>query len=110
MHVASLLPEGNIPMPNKQLQVEWFYMTFHKSDCMEYVQSGRKLCNETLHTVAEYFQLIHKTRENNVSVTCHQIEKIRAEAKCKLRCELEEQLGRTQHLLSSQHRGYRLHD
>jgi hypothetical protein len=53
MRVASLLPEGNIPMPNKRLQVEWFYMTFHKSDRAEYVQSGRKLSNEMLQTTAE---------------------------------------------------------
>ncbi len=37
MRVMGLLPVGNIPMPNKQLQVEWFYMTFHKSDRTEYV-------------------------------------------------------------------------
>jgi hypothetical protein len=61
MRVASLLPEGNIPMPNKQLQVEWFYMTFHKSDHAEYVQSGRKLSNKMPQTIAEYFQSIHGT-------------------------------------------------
>jgi hypothetical protein len=37
MRVVGLLPKGDIPMPNKQLQVEWFYMTFHKSDHVEYV-------------------------------------------------------------------------
>jgi hypothetical protein len=63
MRIVGLLPEGNIPMPNKQLQVEWLYMTFHKSDCTEYVQSGCKLSNETLQTVVEYFKLIHETRE-----------------------------------------------
>ncbi len=107
MRVAGLLPEGNIPTPNKQLQVEWFYMTFHKSDCVEYVQSGRKLSNKMLQTIAEYFQSIHKTRENNGRLTCHQIEKIWAEAKHKLHRELEEQLGHKQRLLSNQRRGYR---
>ncbi len=93
MRIAGLLPEGDIPTPNKQLQVEWFYMTFHKSDHTEYVQSGRKLSNKMLQTVVEYFQLIHETRENNGSLTRHQIEKIRAEAKRKLRRKLEERLG-----------------
>jgi hypothetical protein len=37
MGVAGLLPKGNILTPNEQLQVEWFYMTFHKSDRAEYV-------------------------------------------------------------------------
>jgi hypothetical protein len=80
MRIAGLLPEGNILMPNKQLQVEWFYMTFHKSDRAEYVQSRHKLSNKMLQTVAEYFQSIHETPENNGSLMHHQIEKIWAEA------------------------------
>jgi hypothetical protein len=85
MRVGGLLSKGDIPMPNKQLQVEWFYMTFHKSDHVEYVQSGCKLRDETLQTVAEYFQFICKTRENNGSLIHHQIKKIWAEAKRELR-------------------------
>ena len=55
MRIVGLLPVGNIEMPNMQLQVEWFYMTFHKSDCTEYLQSGHKLHDKTLQTLAEYF-------------------------------------------------------
>ncbi len=111
MRIAGLLPKGNILMPNEQLQVEWFYMTFHKkSDCMEYVQSGHKVSNKTLQTVAEYFQLIHETCENNGSLTRHQIKKIWAEAKRKLCRKLVERLGCKQCLLSDQHRGYRLYN
>jgi hypothetical protein len=55
MCVVGLLPKGNIPMPNEQLQVEWFYMTFQKSDCMEYLRSGRKLSNKMHQTIAETF-------------------------------------------------------
>ena len=51
-----MLPEGDIPNPNTALQVEWFYMTFHRSDCTEYLCSGRKLCNQMLATLAEYFE------------------------------------------------------
>jgi hypothetical protein len=90
MRVAGLLPEGNNPMPNKQLQVEGFYITFHKSDRAEYMQSRRKLSNETLQTVAENFQLIHKTCENDGSLMHHQIKKIRVEAKHKLCRKLDE--------------------
>jgi hypothetical protein len=110
MHVTGLLPEGAILTPNEQLQVEWFYMTFHKSDRAEYVQSRCKLSNEMLQTVTEYFQSIHKTRENNGSLMHHQIEKIWAEAKRELRHKLEEQLGRKQRLLSNQCRGYRFYN
>jgi hypothetical protein len=55
-------------MPNAQLQVEWFYMTFHKSDCTKYVQSRCKLSNEMLQTIAEYFKSIHETRKINGSL------------------------------------------
>ena len=51
-----MLPKGDIPMPNSALQVEWFYMTFHRSNCAEYLRSGRKLCNEMLASLAAYFE------------------------------------------------------
>jgi hypothetical protein len=108
MCIMGLLPEGNIWMPNKQLQVEWFYMTFHKSDCAEYVRSGRKLSNEMLPTIAEYFQSIHKTCENDGSLMRHQIEKIWAEAKHELCHELEEGYAHKKCLLSDQ--SYRSYD
>ncbi len=110
MRVAGLLPEGDIAMPNKQLEVEWFYMTFHKSDRAEYMQSGRKLSNKTPQTVVEYFQLINETCENDGNLMHHQIKKIWVEAKRKLRHKLEEQLARKKRLLSYQRRGYRLYD
>jgi hypothetical protein len=71
IQVAGLLPADDIEMPKAQLQVEWFYMTFHKSDHTEYGQSGRKLHNETLQTLVEYFPLIYKTLENDGSLQCH---------------------------------------
>ncbi len=32
--------------------LQWFYMTFHRTDRAEYVRSGRKLCKETLKSLA----------------------------------------------------------
>jgi len=32
---AELLPVGDIIVPSASLQVEWFYMTFHKSDMVK---------------------------------------------------------------------------
>jgi hypothetical protein len=49
--VPGLLPMGNIEMHSTSLQEGWFYMTFHKSDCAEYVQSGQKLHDKTLRTL-----------------------------------------------------------
>ncbi len=81
LHVSGLLPTSDIEALGVSLQVEWFYMTFHKSDRTEYMQSGQKLCNKTLQNLVEYFQLIHETRKNNGSLQYHQVKKICAEAK-----------------------------
>jgi hypothetical protein len=56
--IAKLLPKGDHPPPNAALQVEWFYMSFHHSDCAEYVHSRRKLRVEMLQTLAKYFKSI----------------------------------------------------
>jgi hypothetical protein len=101
---------GNIKMPSASLQVEWFYMTcFHKLDRVEYVRSGQKMRNKSLQTLAEYFQSIHKTCKNDGSLQLYQVKKILAEAKHKLRQELEEQYERKLHHLAGQRRSHRLH-
>jgi hypothetical protein len=109
LHVSGLLPAGNIITPGASLQVEWFYMTFHKSDHVEHVQSGQKLHNKTLQFLTEYFQLVHKTRENNCSLQRHQVKKICMEAKRKLHYELEEQYVHNLRHLTNQRRSHRLH-
>ncbi len=56
LQITQMLPEVDIPNPNAALQVEWFYMTFHRSDHAEYLRSRRKLCDESLMTLVEYFK------------------------------------------------------
>jgi hypothetical protein len=102
MRLAGLLPDGDIPMPNEQLQEEWFHMTFHKSDHAEYVQSGCKLSNKMLQTIVEYFQSIHEAHENDGNLMRHQIRKIRVEAKHELHRKLEERYVHKKCLLSNQ--------
>jgi hypothetical protein len=63
LRVLGLLPVGDIETPRASLQVEWFYVTFHKSDRVEYMQSGQKLHDKTLQTLADYFQLVHDLQE-----------------------------------------------
>jgi len=40
LRVAELLPAGDIAMPNESLTLEWFYMTFHKSERDQFITSG----------------------------------------------------------------------
>ena len=62
LRVAELLPKGNLEKPAASLSMEWFYMTFHRTDRAEYVRSGRKLREETLKLLAEYFESIYDSR------------------------------------------------
>ncbi len=48
LRVAKLLPAGDIAMPNESLTLEWFYMTFHKSERDQFITSGRRLVDETV--------------------------------------------------------------
>ena len=90
LRIAELMPAGDIPPPNAALQVEWFYMTFHKSDRSEFVRSGRPLSDETLQSLAEYFERIFAARLLDGSLQKKHDEQIRRTAKSELRHDLEE--------------------
>jgi hypothetical protein len=76
LHVAELLPEGDLKKPAASLSMEWIYMTFHRTDRAEYICSGRKLCKETLKLLAEYFESIYNSRLSKGLVPRRQLEKI----------------------------------
>ena len=65
MYIMQMLPEGDIQTPNAALKVEWFYMSFHREDRAEYLCSGRKLYDETLSTLPEYFESVFDARVTN---------------------------------------------
>jgi hypothetical protein len=76
LRISELLPAGDILPPNAALQVEWFYMSFHCSDRSEYVRSGRKLVDETLNSLAEYFEAIFNARLSDGSLQLKREEQI----------------------------------
>jgi hypothetical protein len=51
-------------------------MTFHRSDRAEYVRSGRKLREETLKSLTEYFESIYDSRLSEGLVPRRQLDKI----------------------------------
>ena len=104
LRVAELLPEGDLDKPSASLSVEWFYMTFHRSDRAEYVRSGRKLCEETLKLLAEYFESIYNSCLSKGLVPRRQLDKIQANAKRKMRHELRERYDRKLHHFLEQRR------
>jgi hypothetical protein len=90
LRITKLLPKGGIPKPNNTLQVQWFYMSFHRSDRAEYVRSGRKLNDETLQTLAEYFKSIFLAQFGNGLIQRKHDDQLRATTKRELCRELEE--------------------
>ena len=48
--------------PNQALQLEWFYMSFHKEDRAKYLESGRHLADEMLKSLAKYFDNIFNSQ------------------------------------------------
>ena len=104
LRVAELLPEGNLEKPAGSLSVEWFYMTFHRTDRAEYVCCGRKLREETLKLLAEYFELIYDSCLSEGLVPCRQLDKIQADAKREMRHELRERYDRKLSHFSEQRR------
>jgi hypothetical protein len=79
---AEALPAGNMPAPNNALKIKWFYMSFHQEDRNRYLESGRRLCDETLTTVSEYFDNIYNSQMADGSLTKKREKKIEFRAKC----------------------------
>jgi hypothetical protein len=62
IQMAEALPAGDMHPPNQALQLEWFYMSFHKEDRAKYVESGRHLIEEMLESLAEYYENIFNSQ------------------------------------------------
>ncbi len=63
--------------PNKALQLEWCYMSFHSEDRAKYFKSGQRLSNKMLKSVPEFFKNIFKSQVADGSLAKkrnHQIE------------------------------------
>jgi hypothetical protein len=52
-------------MPKESLTLEWFYMTFHKSESEQFFMTGRQLVDETIESVTEYFKSLYNIKKSN---------------------------------------------
>jgi len=52
-------------MPNKSLTLEWFYMTCHKSERDQFITSGRRLVDETIESITEYFESLYNIKKSS---------------------------------------------
>jgi hypothetical protein len=62
IQTTAALPAGDMHPPNQALQLEWFYMSFHKEDRAKYVESSRRLADEMLESLTEYFDNIFNSQ------------------------------------------------
>ena len=93
LRISAKLPAGNIPEPNAALQVQWLYMSFHKNDRAEYIRSGKKLNDESLQSLAEYFESIHAVRVSDGSLMKKREEQIRQSARREYEQKLREAMN-----------------
>jgi hypothetical protein len=84
-------------------------MTFQKTDRMEYVRSGRKLREENLQTLTEYFESIYDTQAIKTTYSRSQQEKVRGGARKQARHELQERYVRKMRHFSNERRSRRSH-
>ncbi len=86
--MAEALPAGDMHPPNQALQLEWFYMSFHKEDRAKYVESGRHLFEETLEYLAKYFENIFNTQVADGSLAKKRKRQIEQRVRRKMRHKL----------------------
>ena len=86
LRISEKLPASNIP--------KWLYMSFHKSDRVEFICSGNKLSEETHESLAEYFQNIHNAQVSDGSLQRKRDDQIRQSTRRKMRGELEKKVSR----------------
>ena len=84
-------------------------MTFHKTDRVEYVRSGRKLREENLQTLTKYFESIYDTQVIETTYSQSQHEKVQSDARKQACHELQERYTRKMHYFSNKRRSGRSH-
>ncbi len=90
IRTAEALPARGMQPPNKVLQLEWFYMSFHSEDHAKYVESGQCLCDEMLESDAEYFKNIFNLQVADGSLA----KKCKRQIKHRVRREMRQALRR----------------
>jgi hypothetical protein len=86
--MAAALPAGDMHPPNQALQLEWFYMSFHKEDRAKYVESGQHLADETLESLTKYFDKFFNSQVADGSLAKRCKRQIEQRVRHKMRCEL----------------------
>jgi hypothetical protein len=76
LRITEQLPPGKKQPPSEKLALQWYYMTYHCSDCTEYVKSGKKLSAETIKSLTEYFQTLFTQKKADGSLERAKLDRI----------------------------------
>ena len=77
LRIAKELPAGDIADPNDSLALEWYYMSYHKSDREKFVLSKTDMNDETLDSVTKFFQNLYKIRKSDGTLERQEYERVR---------------------------------
>jgi hypothetical protein len=96
IRTAAALPAGDMHPPNQAFQLEWFYMSFHKEDRVKYMESSQHLADETLKSLAKYFDNIFNSQVADGSLAkkrkCQIEQGVRREMRHELRKRYDEKV------------------
>ncbi len=92
--------------PNKVLQLEWFYMSFHSEDRAKYVKSGQCLRNGMLKSVTEYFKNIFNSQVADGSLAKKRERQIEQRVRHEMRHKLCKRYNeKVRHVMEQRHGG-----
>jgi hypothetical protein len=77
LRVAELLPAGDFPKPSDALTLQWYYMSYHKSDREKYVLRGKTLKDATFESVATVFQALYEQKKLDCLLARQEVERLR---------------------------------
>jgi hypothetical protein len=86
--IAEELPPGEKPPPSLNFALQWYYMTYHRKDRLEYIRSSKKLCDETIDTLTAYFQSLFAQRMNDGTLKRVKMDRLRNRAKRSVKAEI----------------------
>jgi hypothetical protein len=103
--MAEALATGDMQPPNKALQLNWFYMSFHAKDQAKYVKSGQRFSNKTLESVTDYFENIFNLQVADSSLAKKRERQIEQRVRCKMRHKLWKRFKEKVCIATEQHQG-----
>ncbi len=102
---AEALPAGDMQQTNMVLQLKWFYMSFHSEDHVKYVESGQRLSDKMLESVAEYFKNVLNSQVADDSLTKKRKRQIEHHMRCEMCHKLRKQYKKKVCRITEQRQG-----